>query len=82
MVVTIAIVWPFKNQTIQNPIKKKSGFWMFPDLEGLDFRSPLYITLDSSEYWTNGPYFLFCIQIINTEQKVWIFNGHMWPKGC
>ena len=32
---------PFENQTIWNPIFKKSGLKMFPDFEWLAFTSPL-----------------------------------------
>ena len=49
---------------------------MFPDLEGLDFRSPLYITKIWIHLNTEQMvlYFMFCNQIINIEQKVWVLN--------
>ena len=42
---TLAIAWPFENQTIWNLTSKKSGFQMFPDFEWSDFRSPLHCLL-------------------------------------
>ena len=40
--IAIPIAEPFESLIIQNPIFKKSGFFLFPDFVGSDIRSLLY----------------------------------------